>query len=302
MFYNLSLYFMVIVIWGSTWLSIKYQVNEVAVVHAVFYRFALAAVLTQVALLVFRRYKPYSLTLHGWFALLGFCLFCANYYLFYIVTEMGVTTGLVAVIFSLLTVMNVINARLFFGEQADWLRIAGITLGFIGICTVFQRDIAALFMGQGANFALGIGVVATYLASLGNMVSKRLQQHKVDVLNANGWGMSYGAMVLGLVTLLSPEPFTFSTSPTFIGNLLYLSIFGSILAFWFYLTLLGRIGADRAAYSTLLFPVVALWLSWVFEDFVWTQSTILGFGLIFVGNLIILLKIPRSAASESGAD
>lgn len=295
MLYNLSLYLMVIAIWGSTWLSIKYQVNEVAVVHAVFYRFALAAVLTQVALLLFRRYKSYPMTLHAWFAALGFCLFCANYYLFYIVTDMGITTGLVAVIFSLLTVMNVINVRLFFGEQSNWLRIAGIALGFIGICVVFQRDISALFTGQGANYALGIGIVATYLASLGNMVSKRLQQQKVDVLNANGWGMSYGALILGVAAALSPEPFTFSTAPTFIGNLLYLSIFGSILAFWFYLTLLGRIGSDRAAYSTLVFPVVALWLSWLFEDFVWTQATVLGFGLIFVGNLIILLKIPNKS-------
>lgn len=295
MFYNVSLYLMVIAIWGSTWLSIKYQVDEVAVVHAVFYRFALAALLTQIALLVFGRFKAYPLALHGWFVLLGFCLFCANYYLFYWVTEMGVTTGLVAVIFSLLTVMNVINARLFFGEQTDGLRIGGIMLGFLGICTVFQRDIAALFLGQGVNFALGMGIVATYLASLGNMVSKRLQQHKVDVLNANGWGMSYGALLLGLLAVLSPAPFTFSTTPTFIGNLLYLAVFGSILAFWFYLTLLGRIGSDRAAYSTLVFPLVALGLSWVFEGFIWTQQTVWGFGLILVGNLLILLKLPKWA-------
>ncbi|MGB0847859.1 MAG: DMT family transporter [Thiolinea sp.] len=293
MLYNLSLYIMVIAIWGSTWLSIKYQVNEVVVTQAVFYRFALAAMITQLALIAFRRYQSYPLKLHGWFVLFGFCLFCANYYLFYIVTGMGITTGLIAVMFSLITVMNIINARVFFGEKTDLPRITGIALGFIGICTVFYQDISALFTGQGMNYGLLLGVIATYLASLGNMVSKRLQYHKVDVLNANGWGMTYGAMILGVVVLLSPEPLGFSTSLSFIGNLLYLAVFGSILAFWFYLTLLGRIGSDRAAYSTLVFPMVALWLSWIFEDFVWTSETVIGFGLIFLGNLIILLKFPR---------
>lgn len=291
MFYNAVLYIAVVLIWGSTWLSIRYQVGEdVITLHALFYRFALAALLTQATLFFSGRFRLYSLKQHGWFLLLGLFLFCLNYYLFYVITEQGMTTGLVAVVFSLLLTMNMVNSRLFFKQSTDTSMIIGSILGLFGIGLVFHQDINGLLNGHGSVAGLLTGILATYLASLGNMVSKQLQQQKIDVINANGWGMTYGASALFIGALFMGEPFTFSAAPSFVLNWIYLAVFGSVIAFWAYLTLLGRIGSDRAAYSTLVFPVVALWLSWLFEDFIWTGETLAGIALILIGNIAILKR------------
>lgn len=291
MAFNAFLYVVVVVIWGSTWLAIKYQVNEVDALQAVLYRFALAAVLTQLVLVFAGRFKAYDYRTHGWFVLLGLFLFCINYYLFYIATDLGVTTGLLAVIFSLITAMNMLNARVFFGQRTDIFMVTGLIMGLVGITLVFHQDLLKVFHGQGSATGLWLGVGATYLASLGNMVSRRLQQQRVDVLSANGWGMTYGACILFIMALFSAQPFAFSTSASFLFNWVYLAVFGSIVAFWSYLTLLGRVGSDRAAYSALVFPVVALWLSWLFEDFQWTLETVLGVALILLGNLVITGRV-----------
>lgn len=292
MWANALLYVIVVLIWGSTWLSIKYQVNEVDALQAVLYRFALAAVLTQLIMLISKRWQPYDWRLHVRFMALGFFLFSVNYYLFYIATDLGVTTGLLAVIFSLLTAMNMLNARLFFGQRADAFMLTGMLMGLLGISLVFHQDIMKLWRGEGSAVGLWLGIGATYLASLGNMVSRRLQQAKIDVLNANGWGMTYGALILFAMALLAPAPFSFATSASFIFNWIYLAVFGSIVAFWSYLTLLGRVGSDRAAYSALVFPIVALWFSWWFEGFVWTLEVIAGVLLILLGNLVITKRLP----------
>ena len=71
-------------------------------------------------------------------------------------------------------------------------------------------------------------------------------------------------------------------------NLLYLVIFGSIIAFWAYLTLIGRIGAGRAGYANLIFPLVALLISTVLEGYTWTATAVTGLGLVLVGNWLVM--------------
>jgi len=88
--------------------------------------------------------------------------------------------------------------------------------------------------------------------------------------------------------LVSDVPIVFDWSLEYVGSLLYLSIFGSIIAFGAYLTLVGRIGADRAAYATVLFPLVALVISSIFENFEWTPLALVGVGLVLVGNVMVV--------------
>ena len=102
--------------------------------------------------------------------------------------------------------------------------------------------------------------------------------------------MTYGAGLMVLLALVSGKPFDFMATPLYVGALLYLSVFASVIAFWSYLTLVGEIGPDRAAYATLLFPLVALGLSTVFEDYVWTLPAIIAVCLILGGNLLTLRK------------
>ncbi len=102
--------------------------------------------------------------------------------------------------------------------------------------------------------------------------------------------MSYGALVMLLIALAWGKSFSFETSPVYVGSLLYLALFGSVIAFGCYLTLIGNIGADRAAYATLLFPIVALAISTIWEDYQWTLSSAAGVGLILLGNLWMLKR------------
>jgi drug/metabolite transporter (DMT)-like permease len=136
--------------------------------------------------------------------------------------------------------------------------------------------------------ALVMAVVATYLASLGNICSARNQSQNLPVLQTNAIGMAYGTLLMLGIALASGRSFSFEWTVPYVGSLLFLAVFGSIFAFGCYLTLVGRLGADKAAYAGLLFPVVALQLSVWFEGYQWTSQSLLGMGLILLGNFIAL--------------
>ncbi len=187
--FNLVLYLLTIAIWGSTWILAKYQVDEVSVMQSVLYRYVIAAVLLQGLISIMRSRNRHSLRTHRQFFLLGSFLFCWNYVLFYTATDLGLTTGLIAVIFSLIITMNMANNAILFGERPERSTVIGAIIGLSGITLVFAEDIGAL-AGQGLLPAILLCVAATYLASLGNMMSKILQRNGVSVTGSNGWGMT----------------------------------------------------------------------------------------------------------------
>ncbi len=102
--------------------------------------------------------------------------------------------------------------------------------------------------------------------------------------------MAYGAAGVFVLALLMGKEFAFSPSTAYITSLIYLAVFGSVVAFGCYLTLIGRIGADRAAYATLLFPLIALGISTMWEGYVWTFPAAAGFAMILAGNILVMRK------------
>lgn len=289
--YNLSLYLLTIAIWGSTWIMARFQVESTSALQSVFFRYAIAALLLQGLISATRARNRHSLYIHWQFFLMGSFLFCWNYVLFYMATSWGLTTGLIALIFSLIITMNMANNAIFFGERPERSTLIGAAVGLVGISVVFAPDIAAL-QGQGKLPAILLCVAATYLASLGNMMSKTLQRQGVSVTGSNGWGMTYGALTLLVFVMLFDRPVHFPTTLPFLSSLAFLAIFGSVIGFWSYLTLLGRVGADKAAYAMIVFPIWALMISWMFEGFEWTPIKITGVGIILIGNLFIIGRKP----------
>lgn len=292
--YNLVLYLLTIAIWGSTWILAKFQVDSTSALQSVFYRYVIAALLLQGLITILRSRNRHSWRTHGLFFLLGSFLFCWNYVLFYTATDMGLTTGLIAVIFSLIITMNMVNNALLFRELPERSTLIGAVIGLIGISMVFAEDIATI-NGQGLYVAILLCIIATYLASMGNMMSKILQRQGVSVTGSNGWGMTYGALILLVVVLIFDRPLVLPVTLPFLSSLIFLSIIGSIVAFWSYLTLLGRVGADKAAYAMIVFPIWALMLSWLFEGFLWTPVKLFGVGVILVGNLFIIRRRQKTA-------
>ena len=287
--FNLGLYITTIMIWGTTWIITKHQVSELSALHSVLFRYLLAAILLQGILFFLKSKDRYSGKIHILFFLLGSTLFCWNYVLFYLAASTGLTTGLIAVIFSTIITMNIANNALIFKDFPQTSTVIGAIIGLVGITLVFYEDIT-FFKEKGLWSAIGLCLFATYLASLGNMFSKILQTQKITVVSANKWGMTYGAISLLVVTILFDRNVQLPTSLSFLSGLLFLAIFGSIIGFWSYLTLLGRVGANKAAYAMIVFPIWALILSWLFEDFTWTPIKITGVVIILTGNLFIIGK------------
>lgn len=284
---NLLLYASTVLIWGSTWLAITYQLGAVDPLLSVGYRFSLASLLLLGYCLLTGKRLRFTLQEHAFIFLQGVSLFGLNYWLFYLTTQ-HLTSGLVAVTFSTVVFMNILNGRLFLGRAIQPHVVLAAVIGLIGIVLVFWPEFEADSLGSNTGLALLMAAAATYLASLGNILSARNQVSKLPILQTNAFGMGYGAILMLAIALVSGRPFSFDWSLPYVGSMLYLSVFGSIVAFGCYLTLVGRLGADKAAYASLLFPIVALQLSVWFEDYQWTPQSLLGLSMVLLGNLIIL--------------
>ena len=290
--HNASLYLITVFIWGSTWLAIKYQLGVVSPELSVAYRFGLAAVILIIFSLVRRLPLRFNIKSHGFFALQGLLLFSLNYILVYL-AEGYLTSGLVAIIFSLIIVFNVLFGTIFLGNPIRKQVMVGAVLGLAGLALVFWPELSALSISSQKIVGMILALIATVSASLGNVVSARNQKHELPVVQTNAYGMLYGALFMLVLAVIRGAQLEFDTSPSYILSLFYLAIFGSVIAFGSYLKLLGRIGLDRAAYVTVLFPVIALVLSTIFEDLVWGLPQLMGVVLILLGNAVVLTKKGR---------
>ena len=286
---NALLYVVTVLIWGSSWLAIKYQLGSVDPMVSVAYRFLLASAISWLYCRFSGRLMRYSLRDHGFMFLQGASLFALNYWLFYL-SELTLTSGLAAVIFSTIVVMNMMNGVLFLKNRLELRVVLGAGIGLFGIILVFWSEVTDFESGSENLFAVSLAVLATLLASLGNIASARNQRKGIPVVQANTFGMTYGALLMLVLSWATGREFTFEVTLTYVSSLVFLSVFASIIAFWTYLTLLGRVGVERAAYATLIFPLVALGFSTVFEDYQWTASAGIGILLILAGNLLILKR------------
>jgi drug/metabolite transporter (DMT)-like permease len=287
--YNALLYLITVFIWGSTWLAIKFQLGVISPELSIAYRFGLAAIILIVFSLLRRLPMGFPLKTHAFFALQGLLLFSLNYFLVYL-AEGNLTSGLVAIIFSLIIVLNVLFGAIFLGNPVRMRVMIGAGLGLLGLAFVFWPELTSLSLSSQKIAGMILAFIATISASLGNVVSARNQRSDLPVIQTNAYGMLYGAVFMLLTALLRGAALEFDTSPGYVLSLFYLAIFGSVIAFGSYLTLLGRIGLDRAAYVTVLFPVIALLLSTIFEDLRWGIYQLLGVLLILLGNAAVVTK------------
>jgi drug/metabolite transporter (DMT)-like permease len=286
-------------IWGSTWFVIRYQLGVVAPEASVAYRFALAATL----LLVFcalrgvrLRYAPRE---HALMALQGAFMFAGNYVLIYH-SERFLASGLVAVVFSIIVIFNIIGMRLFFGQPIQLRMIAGALCGVAGVALLFWPELARFEGGAKEATGLALATVSTLIASIGNLVAAHNHRRGLPIQASTGFGMLYGALMVGAWVVVTGIPWTFSATPAYLFSLAYLAVFGSVVAFVSYLTLAGDIGADRAGYVGVVTPVVALALSTVLEGYRWSVPAVVGAILCLGGNLIIKKNPPPPKEVPAG--
>jgi drug/metabolite transporter (DMT)-like permease len=284
---NLNLYAVTVLIWGSTWLAITFQLGVVPPSVSVVWRFALASLMLLAYALWKRlpfRFRPRD---HFWMALQGLFLFGINYIFTYL-AEQYLVSGLVAVTFSLMVFFNIVGMRIFFGRPINPIGFLAAMLGVAGVGLVFWPELTRLSPSGNELFGVLFALVATAVASLGSMVATYNQ--RMPVVPVNAFAMMYGAIFVAVYAALSGNRFAFDWSFRYVASLLYLALFGSVLAFGAYLTLMKRIGADRAGYSGVAVPIVALGLSTLFEEIHWQLPMLLGVGLCLAGNVLMLAR------------
>lgn len=294
---NAFLYILCVLIWGSTWIAIKWQLGVVPAPVSIAYRFWIAAVVLLLILIAMR--KPLRPPAQAWRYLLaqGAALFCGNFLCFYYASQ-WVPSGLVAVIFSTAPLWNAINGRLFLGRALQPQVILGALLGLAGIALLFLPQMNGHW-GDGAMLrGLALGCLGTLFFSTGNLLSSRMQSMGLTPLLTNTWAMFFGATILTVTALSLGMPFTLEPTARYVGSLLYLALPGSVIGFTAYLLLVGRIGPERAAYCTVLFPVVALVISSMFEGYRWSTMAFAGLAFVLAGNVLAFLPprlLPRAA-------
>jgi len=294
---NTILYALTVLIWGTTWIAISFQLGVVPAPVSIAYRFWIAAAVLLAGLLLAR--KPWWPPRRAWPYLLaqGMALFCLNFLCFYYASR-WVTSGLEAVVFSTAPLWNAINGRLFLGRPIKPQVMLGALLGLGGIVLLFAPQMAGHWHDSGTLLGLALTLGGTLCFSCGNLLSSRMQSLGLGLTPwlTNTWAMLIGATTLGVAALALGMPFAPDPSPRYLGALLYLAIPGSVVGFTAYLMLVGRIGPDRAAYSTVLFPIVALTISTVYEGYRWTPPALCGLALILAGNLLAFLPLPPRGA------
>ncbi|MGZ3788266.1 MAG: DMT family transporter [Bacteriovorax sp.] len=287
---NFYLFAICSLIWGTTWLVIKFQIDSTSPVVGVFYRFLLAAILMFLFNhFVTKRPLAYPLKNHLFFFLQGLFNFCLNYILTYLAEE-KMSSGLVALTFTTLVYFNMLGMRVWFKKSISKNVFLGGLLGALGIALLFSKEILEFKAGTGPIAGVLIGIIATFFASTGNMFAFKNFKLQIPVVIFNAYGMLYGALGCLIIGLIRHENFAYPMSVRFTLALLYLALFGSVIAFWAYQTLVGTIGADRAAYSSIIAPVIAVTASSIFENVKFTPFMLAGIFFCLLGNLLSLKK------------
>ena len=287
-------------IWGSTWLAIKFQLGVVAPEISVALRFALAALLLGAWCAATGRSLRFDARAHAFIALQGVLLFGLNYIAVYW-AERYATSGLVAVLFATIVFMNPIGARLLFDTPLTLRTLVAATLGTAGIALLFAPELTHAREGGSAALGIVLGLGATVIASGGNLAAMRNQRAGIPVFTSTAWGMAYGALTAVIVAVVQHATWTIDPRLPYVTSLIYLAIFGSVVAFGSYLTLLKQVGPGPSAYVGVATPVVAMTLSTLFEGYRWTPLAAFGVALAVAGNWLALRpsRRPRPRADIS---
>jgi drug/metabolite transporter (DMT)-like permease len=286
-------FILVTLIWSSTWIVIKDQLGTVPHVWSVSYRFAIAGA----AMMAIARLTGAPLRLgrggHSLAILLGTLQFVVNYNFVY-ASELYITSGLAAVVFALLVVPNAVLAWLFFGERVTLRFALGSAIAMAGVALLFIQEMRQTAAPTGTVLTgLGFVLVAVLAASVSNVMQIMPAIKARPVATLLGWAMLYGAAMDGAFAFAFVGPPTFEPRPGYWLGLLYLGLVASALAFWLYFEIIRKVGPAKAAYSSVLIPIIAMAISTAVENYRWSALALAG-GLLGIAGLLVALRAGRA--------
>ena len=272
-------------IWGSTWIVIRDQLGVVPAQWSVTYRFALAAV----AMALVAHWKGHSLRLDrgGMIAasIIGITQFCINFNAVYL-AERYITSGLVATVFALLLIPNSLLAWGFLGQKPSKRFFWAALVASAGMGLLFLHEVRAAPL-KSSDIAIGLGLTIVGLvgASVANVYQAGKEARRHPLFGLLAWAMAIGALVDGAIAFAVAGPPVFDPRPGYWLGVAYLALAASVLCFSLYFPVVRKIGPGKAAYSSVIVPIIAMAWSTACEDYRWTTLSIAGAVLALGGML-----------------
>ena len=285
------------IIWGTTWIVIRDQLGTVPPTWSIAYRFATAAVVMFIYAALTKSPFKIGRQGHGFAILFGFAQFVMNFNFVYR-AEAFITSGLVAVLFALLLVPNALFGRLFLKQPLSGQFLAGSVVAVVGVGMLIAQEIRADAASAtatilGATFTL-LGVLS---ASAANIMQGTARGRALPMASTLAWGMLWGTGINAVIAMITVGPPVIDLSPSYIGGVLYLGVFASAIAFTCYFGVIRDVGPARAAYSSVLTPILAMIISTVVEDYRWSWLAAAG-GVVALAGLLIALSARRPVAKS----
>ena len=282
-------------IWGTTWYAITFQLGAVDPVVSVVLRFGLASALLFAVARVAGDKLWLTRAQHLAVAGQGVFAFSISYAFVY-ASEEKIASAVVAVIFAALAFLNLILFRVLSKQKAAPAAWMGAGLGVMGVAVLSGGQVMGAGLGAHALAGVSFAVIAVIASAFGNWFAWRGQQAGAEVLPGTAWAMAYGTVLLALYGLMTGVSWSVEWSPAYVVSLLYLSVFGSVIAFGLYFTIARARGYALASYISALTPPIAMLVSVLFEGATFGLTALLGLALVLAGQLFLIRAPKRSAA------
>ena len=287
-------------IWGSTWIVIRGQLGAVPPQWSVTYRFVIAAIAMGIVAVLKRESLGVGVRGIAAAAFLGFTQFCVNFNAVYL-AERHITSGVVATVFALLLIPASLMAWVLLGQRptkrfvwSSLIAVAGIVLLFIHELQEHAASTTQVTAG------IGITLVGMTGAAIANVVQARPEIRRYPLFALLAWSMATGAIIDAVIAFVMSGPPVFDRRPAYWVGVLYLALLASVLTFSLYYPVVRRIGPAKAAYSSVIVPIIAMGFSTWLEDYRWTPLAITG-ALLALGGMAAALSRGRSTVSAPDA-
>ncbi len=290
-------------VWGSTWIVIRDQLGAVPPQWSVTYRFVIAAF----AMALVAKWKGQSLKIDrgGLIAalVLGVTQFSVNFNSVY-TAEQFITSGIVATVFALLLIPNSLLAWAFLGQKPNRRFLLAGLVAIGGVALLFIHELRTN-PADGKDIAIGLGFTLFGLlgASAANVYQAGKEATRHPLLALLAWSMAIGACLDAIIAFAVAGPPVIETRPGYWAGVFYLALFGSVLCFALYFPVVRKIGPGKAAYSSVMVPIIAMSLSTIFEDYRWSTLAVAG-GVLALGGMLLALAGRRrplpAAAPDAG--
>ena len=290
-------YLCVVLIWGTTWYGVHTQVNGTSPHVAVALRLGTASLvffaiaLAQRLPLTLRRDQVPPVVIQG-------TIYCGLNYVAIYVASQYLTSGVIAVLFSMTVPFNIVAERVMHGTRFTVYVVLAALVGMAGIALVFSGELERALHAQNVLFAGALALLSAAMVAVGNVIAARLAATDLGGIRQNAYTLAAGTVSILLYGAVSGSPWTLEVTPTWLAGYAYLVSAGTVLAFAIYIWILPAIGSVAAAYIVVLSPAVAIGISAALENLTLGPSTLAGVALLLVGQSLLVTSRTRRAPAR----